>query len=239
MARAAPALRRLLLPMLAGSLAALVLSVQGLYRLFTGEFMRSSEEVTALVLVTVPLAFLVGILRAHFARAGMADLIVALQRTRDPEQVRALLARALGDPSLELLYWLPGFECYVDARGKPVAMPGEGPGRAATPVEHDGERVAVLVHDAALNHEPELLEVVCAAADVALERERLHAELESRVAGARRIARPAGRGRRRRAAADRARPPRRRAAAARVAGDRAPPHGGPHPGRSRRRPSGW
>ncbi len=107
------------------------------------------------------------------------------------------------------------------------------PGRAATPVEHDGEQVAVLVHDAALNHEPELLEVVCAAADVALERERLHAELESRVAGARRIARPAGRGRRRRAAADRARPPRRRAAAARVAGDRAPPHAGPHPGRSR------
>ena len=39
----------------------------------------------------------------------------------------------------------------------------------------------MLVHDAALNHEPELLELVCAAADVALERERLHAELASRV----------------------------------------------------------
>ena len=35
----------MLLPMLAGSLATLVLSVQGLYRLFTGEFMRSSERV--------------------------------------------------------------------------------------------------------------------------------------------------------------------------------------------------
>ena len=180
-ARAAPALRRLLLPMLAGSFAALVLSVQGLYRLFTGEFMRSSEELTAIVLVTVPLAFLIGILRAQLARAGMADLIVALQRTRDPEQLRVLLARALGDPSLELIYWLPGFECHVDAGGKPIAMPAEGSGRAARPVEHDGEHVATLVHDAALNYEPELLEVVCAAANVALERERLHSELESRV----------------------------------------------------------
>ena len=50
-----------------------------------------------------------------------------------------------------------------------------------TPIDHDGDHVAALVHDAALAYEPELLEIVCAAADVALERERLQAELESRV----------------------------------------------------------
>jgi signal transduction histidine kinase len=111
----------------------------------------------------------------------MADLVVALQRAPDSRRLGALLSRALGDPTLELVYWLPSFECYADASGGPVALPAGNPRRAVTPIEHEGERVAALVHDAALTYEPELLEVVRAAADVALERRRLEAELESRV----------------------------------------------------------
>ena len=37
------------------------------------------------------------------------------------------------------------------------------------------------MHDASLTHQPDLLEVVCAAANVAIERERLQAELSARV----------------------------------------------------------
>ena len=44
-----------------------------------------------------------------------------------------------------------------------------------------GEHIAALVHDAALAHQPDLLEAVSAAASVALEQERLKAELEARV----------------------------------------------------------
>jgi signal transduction histidine kinase len=179
--RAAPALRRLLLPTLAGGLAALALGGQGVYRAITSEFMRASAEITAIVLVLVPLAFLVGILRTQLARAGTADLVVALRMAPDSAQLGKLLRTALGDPSLVLVVWLPGFECFVDADGTPVAMPVEGSDRAATVIEHDGVPVAALVHDSVLSYEPELLEVVCAAADVALERERLQAELESRV----------------------------------------------------------
>ena len=179
--RAAPALRRLLLPVLAGGIAAAVLAGQAYYRLLAGEWMRPTFEITSVVLFLIPLAFLVGALRAQMARAGMADLVVALHRAPDAKGLGAVLARTLRDPSLELVYWLPGFETYVDDEGKPVALPAAGSGRAATPVIHDGEPVAALVHDAALTYEPELLEVVTAAADVALERRRLHAELESRV----------------------------------------------------------
>jgi signal transduction histidine kinase len=177
--RAAAPLRRLLLPTLAGAVAAAILAAQVYYRVLTGEFVRSSQELTAIVLVLVPLAFLFGILRAQLARAGTADLVVALQQAPDARRLGELLARALRDPSLDLVYWLPGFECYVDAEGKPVVPPA---GRALTPILHGGTPVAALIHDAALAYEPELLEVVCAAANVALERERLHAELESRVA---------------------------------------------------------
>jgi hypothetical protein len=83
--------------------------------------------------------------------------------------------------SLVLAYWLPRFDSYVDADGGPVTLPEEGSGRAATFVDKDGRHIAALVHDAALSHQPDLLEVVCAAANVALERERLQAELGARV----------------------------------------------------------
>ena len=179
--RAPPPLRRLLLPTLAGGVAALILALQVYNELLAGEFIRSSQEVTVVVLVTVPLAFLFGILRAQLARAGMADLVVALQQAPEAADLQALLAKSLGDPSLELVFWLPGFETYVDAAGMPVVLPGEGAGRAMTPIDHAGEHVAALVHDAALSNEPALLDVVCAAANFALERTRLQAELESRV----------------------------------------------------------
>ena len=158
--RAAPALRRLLLPVLAGGIAAAVLAGTAYYRLLAGEWMRPTFEITSVVLFLIPLAFLVGALRAQMARAGMADLVVALHRAPDAKGLGAVLARTLRDPSLELVYWLPGFETYVDDEGKPVALPAEGSGRVATPVMHDGEPVAALVHDAALTYEPELLEVV-------------------------------------------------------------------------------
>jgi signal transduction histidine kinase len=177
--RAAPPLRRLMLPTLAGSVAIAIVAAQVYYRVITGEFIRASAELTAITLVSVPLAFLLGMLRAQLARAGMADLVMALRQAPDATQLGLLLSRALRDPSLEVVYWLPGFECYVDEDGKPVTPPAD---RAVTPILHDGTPVAALVHDAALTYEPELLHMGCAAADVALERERLHAELESRVA---------------------------------------------------------
>jgi len=179
--RAAPPLRRLLLPTLAGGVTALILVVTIYYDVITGEFIRSSQQIFAVLLVSVPLAFLFGMLRQQLARAGMADLVVALQRAPESHRLSDALAKALGDPSLVLAYWLPRFDAYVDAEGSPVALPQEGSGRATTFVDNDGHHIAALVHDSALAHQPDLLEVVCAAANVALERERLQAELEARI----------------------------------------------------------
>ncbi|MDQ3778495.1 MAG: histidine kinase, partial [Actinomycetota bacterium] len=92
-----------------------------------------------------------------------------------------VLRKALGDPSLVLAYWLPRFQTYVDTDGRPVPLPEDGSRRAATFVDHNGRPVAALVHDRALSHHPELLRIVSAAADVALEHERLQAELRARA----------------------------------------------------------
>jgi signal transduction histidine kinase len=88
------------------------------------------------------------------------------------------LARAL--PILAELYWLPDFRVYVDLDGKPVGLP-ELNGRSTTLIDRHGDHVAALIHDPALDDEPELLEGVQAAAGIALENARLDAELRARL----------------------------------------------------------
>src|SRR5262249_39053757 len=90
--------------------------------------------------------------------------------------------RALGDPSLELAYWFPAEERYVDSEGRPVRLPDADPGRRSTVVERDGRRVAALIHDPALEHNAELVDSVWAAAGLTLENERRQAELRARLA---------------------------------------------------------
>jgi signal transduction histidine kinase len=139
------------------------------------------ELVFFLVLATVPLAFELGLLRSRLARGAVAELVVELGRTRAPGRLRDALARALHDPSLAVAYWLPERRRYVDVHGNPVELPAEGDSRVATIVEREGGRVAALVHDASLSDDPALVGAVCAAAGLALENERLQAELRARL----------------------------------------------------------
>jgi signal transduction histidine kinase len=130
-----------------------------------------------LTLLLLPIGFLAGLLRSRLARASVADLVVYLETARDPERIRAAIARALGDPALEVGYWIPSSRTFVDAERGVVEVPPATPGRTATIVHGPEEPVAVLVHDAALAEEPELVDAVEATARLALENQRLHAEL--------------------------------------------------------------
>src|SRR4029077_21288477 len=53
---------------------------------------------------------------------------------------------------------------------------------AAAPVERDGRELAMLIHDASLDDDPELVGAVAAAAAMSLDDARLHAESEDRLA---------------------------------------------------------
>ena len=128
--------------------------------------------------------------------------------------VREMLAESLGDRSVAIAYWLADREAFVDEAGHPVALPEPGSGRAWTAVEQDGRRVAAIVHDAALDTSPELVHAAAAASSLAIDNERLKADLRARVEDLR-VSRAAHRrGGRRGPPPDRARPPRRRPAAA-------------------------
>ena len=127
-----------------------------------------------LALAAVPVAFLVGLLRTRLARGALADLMVELGRPLAPGSLRNALARALRDPSLAIAYWLG--DRYVDADGRPVTLPGD---REVTHIERDGRRVAALVHDS--YDDPDLVASAGAAAGLALENERLQAQLRARL----------------------------------------------------------
>jgi signal transduction histidine kinase len=133
-----------------------------------------------LALAAVPVAFLVGLLRTRLARGAVADLVVELGGQVAPGTLRDALARALRDPSLTVAYWLADRDRFVDADGRAVSLP-DGAERAVTEVRREGRRIAALVHDPALNDEPELVASAGAAAGLALENERLQAELRARL----------------------------------------------------------
>jgi signal transduction histidine kinase len=97
-----------------------------------------------------------------------------------PEDAGAVLADALGDPGLELRYWLPESHAYADARGRPVAdRPGDG--RARLPVLRAGAPLAMVVHDPALDERPDLRASVVEAAGLAIEIARLRVELRRQL----------------------------------------------------------
>jgi signal transduction histidine kinase len=140
-----------------------------------------SDLVSVVLLASImalPYAFLAGLLRSRYSRAGaVAALATHLQGTQSP---RDALAEALGDPSLRLLYRRADRDAWVSPDGTPSELPS-GPG--LTLLERDGEAIGALIHDPALDEEGgQLLRSAAGAAALAIDNERLAAELRARVA---------------------------------------------------------
>lgn len=131
-----------------------------------------------LALAAVAVAVPLGVLRGSWRTAPVTDLVVQLGGDRSGA-VRDALARALGDPSLEVGY--RDGNGFVDAAGRPVVPPTGDAGRAATVVRHLGEPLAVLVHDPAVLADAALLDAVTAAARLAARNDALRADVEARV----------------------------------------------------------
>ena len=133
-----------------------------------------------LALCVLATGLLAGLLVAPWQRAVVTDLVVELGEARSGT-LRGELARALGDPTLEIGYWLPDRAEFVDAEGHPLRLPAPGSGRSVTTVKREGQPVAALVHDPAVLEDPGLLEAVASAAQLAAANARLQAEVRARV----------------------------------------------------------
>ena len=172
--------RRALLPSVGGSLCG-VLYAAWLTSLVLEAPVLPLVWILNSALVTVPAALAWGLLRSRLARGGLADLFRELGTLRGVRLEQGL-AKVLGDPGLVLAYKVPGEHAYIDGGGQPFTLPPPGGDRAAAPVERDGRELAMLVYDASLDDDPELVEAVAATAAITLDDARLQAESEDRLA---------------------------------------------------------
>ena len=156
---------------------------------FAGEGNRIVGPWTLNSLVAVGLCVLAAATAvvAVAAQDGIGRLLRALAQALlrsergGEEPVREMLAERLGDRSLNIAYWLPDRGVFVDERGHRVDLPAAGSGRAWTAVEREGTRVAAIVHDAELDATPELVHAAASAAALAIDNERLKADLRARL----------------------------------------------------------
>jgi signal transduction histidine kinase len=180
--RATPRGRRVLAPLW---VAAVAIALRAVFetvftfvdRPFAADYLFWWQISASMVL---PAVFLAGLARARLARTALGELVLELERT-PPEGVRDALARALGDPGLDVAFWLPERGEFVDGAGQPVELPGPADSRAVTQLEHEGEPVAALIHDRSLLEEPRLVRSAGAAARMAIANARLQVELRAQL----------------------------------------------------------
>jgi signal transduction histidine kinase len=135
----------------------------------------------ALSRALVPYGFLLGLLRLRIARGAVADLVVELSETPPPGRMRDALAGALGDPTLEIVYWSDDVEGYVDDHGLAVDLAQRAGGRAVTLLDREGRPLAAILHDPALAEDPGLVAAVGAAVRMAVDNERLTEEVRQQL----------------------------------------------------------
>jgi signal transduction histidine kinase len=115
-----------------------------------------------------------------YVAGALHRLAAGIPRHAAPADVRAALARAFGDPELELVYWLEDGEGrWGDERGRPVTPPPPDAGRWLTVVSDGGRKVAGIIHDAALREEPAFVATATSYAAISLDNHRLAAQTAS------------------------------------------------------------
>jgi signal transduction histidine kinase len=169
--------------LLAGALG--VLGVEGLTGTdhgFVGPLTLGPGAGVLLCLLAVPavVVTLAAIDRLAGALRALARALLAT-RLAPGDPVRQTLAESLGDRTLSIAYWLADRSAYVDEHGLPVSLPEPGSDRAWTAVDYGGRRVAAIIHDANLDASPELISAAAAGASLAIDNDRLKADLRARV----------------------------------------------------------
>ena len=127
----------------------------------------------------IPYGFLLSVVAStSFAATALKTIVSRLVENPSASELRATLADALDDPSLELGFRLEQADGFVDSSGEPFPSTPLA-GQSSTPVTRNGETVAVIMHDAALESDPELVAAAGQALLLAIENGRLTVELES------------------------------------------------------------
>jgi signal transduction histidine kinase len=183
--RASGPARRTYTPIFLAGVIASVVTLAGEALVNSGDLTQAQFQLVVTIQILsfalFPAAILVGVLRDRMARGAVADAVVELGDTPAPDRMRDALAGALRDPTLEVATWSATSTSYVDASGRPVDVEHDAAGRAVTLLERDGHPLAAILHDPALAEDPGLVAAVAAAVRLAVDNERLAAEVRMQL----------------------------------------------------------
>jgi signal transduction histidine kinase len=179
--RADPARRQVLVPLFTyGIVAVLFIPVSSsLLQPLLGFSLGTLTMLQLVVIGGVPITFALGVLRGGFARTGEVEELgtwLGVSGGARPTLDEAL-AQTLGDPSLQLAFWASDRNAYVDAAGRSVELPSPGSDRAVAEVDLEGRPVGAIIYDATLIGDPELVRAAGRVVAIAVDRERLTAQL--------------------------------------------------------------
>ncbi|GAA3523057.1 hypothetical protein GCM10022234_19050 [Aeromicrobium panaciterrae] len=134
-----------------------------------------------LIVVAAPLTLTAWFVLARTADERLVHVIAGLGAGGPDETVRDGLRRALADPDLEIVYTQVGRGGWISGLGEQTSRPGLDGRRAFTPIDRDGKPIAGLVHDPRLLRHPKRLRAAVDAASLALDNERLKAQLRAEL----------------------------------------------------------
>jgi len=117
----------------------------------------------------LPLAIFVGLAAIRRRRGPLGDLVVELGGA-GPGEIGNALARALGDPSLELALWLPERRVFVDEAGEPIVLALAGNHYMVKPPPASPESLLDRMHPVEDIHRDSLLAWPTLADEVPTER---------------------------------------------------------------------
>lgn len=133
------------------------------------------------VSAAIPVAFLLGVLLGGFRRTGDLEPLSAwlgITGAGGPAVARAL-AETLGDDSLRVVYWSAERDAYVDEAGGPVDPAQRGPDRGWCEIRVESRLVGAIVYDTRMTADPAPVRRAGDVLAIAIDRERLTAELRA------------------------------------------------------------
>jgi len=133
----------------------------------------------AMIALAVAVAW--SVTRMRRIGTSVARLASDIDAAPGPGGLEAALALSLGDPGLSVAFRLPTTESFVDSSGLPIPGASAPPGRIATPITRNGQSIALVIHDAGLVDPDELVRTIGSAARLAVDNERLRAEVLAQV----------------------------------------------------------
>jgi signal transduction histidine kinase len=178
LAAATPVARKLLAPALVGVvLVALAEAARGVALVVTpledpgraGFMAIYLLRAAALMILAAGIAWMS--LRARSARSRVRRLAGDLGAAPAPGSLKQALASALGDSTVDVLYWIPATGGFVDAEGSPRES------ATGTQIKRGDRLLATVVHESTALASGDLERLLGPAAHLAIENEALRAEV--------------------------------------------------------------